>query len=114
MGSHAMSLAFISIFTALNLPQTTIPLLFFVFSSLSFRVKTKLHTKKQIYVGLLLGAINGYVWNGLTTGTFALLPTFNLADFITDTFLPANGVFPIYQLWLPALVGASTVGSVER
>ena len=59
--SHAMSLGFICLFTALNLPQTSIPLALFVLSSLTYRINKKLHTKDQIFVGLVLGG-KGYFY----------------------------------------------------
>ena len=58
--------------------------------------------------------VNGFVWNGLTSGTFDPLPSINIAEYISNNFLPPDGVLPIYQLWFPALIGAATVGSVER
>jgi len=54
--SHGMSLGFICLITAMKLPQTTIPLILFVASSLTYRINSNLHTKEQIFVGLSLGS----------------------------------------------------------
>jgi len=112
--SHATSLGFICTFTALGLPYLTIPLLLYVITSLYYRVKINLHTKEQVYVGLVLGTTNGLLWNSLTVGSCIFLPSINLVDIVNETVLPKNGVLPVQYLFIPALVGLAIVGSFER
>lgn len=104
--SHAMSLGFIGTFTALQLPQTTLPIILYVAISLVYRVRSNLHSLEQVVVGVTLGSTNGYLWKT------SCLPS--VMEFVTWHFLNDQGVLPWVGLAAPALVGAAVVGSVER
>ena len=104
--SHAMSLGFIGMFTALTLPQSQIPILMYVAIALYYRVHTQLHTKEQVAVGLIVGMLNGAVWRSLCTS--------HVMDWVSNTILTNEGLLPYPLLIVPALVGAIVVGSFER
>jgi hypothetical protein len=110
--SHAMSLGFIGTFTALTLPWTQIPLIFYVLVSLIYRVETKLHTREQIAVGFVLGSTNGALWRHLVDGRNPW--NINVMDFVSRHFLNNAGLLPWPMLAVPAIVGAVVVGSLER
>jgi len=125
--SHAMSLGFIGIFTALCLPPWTIavrlPLLLYVAASLCYRVAvTKLHTKEQIAVGLLLGTANGAIWHrlccGVGPGGSGVAAAGGgggiVASWVSSNFLDSTGHLPVPFLAVPALLGLVVVGSFER
>lgn len=109
--SHAMSLSFIGVFTAMNLPWLRIPLVIYVMMSLYYRVKVNLHTPEQIAVGLVLGTSNGLVWYHLChNGAFGM----NVKSFVETHFLNELGFLPWPALIIPVIVGAAVVGSFER
>lgn len=110
--SHAMSLGFISTFIALNLPWTLIPLAVYAVVSLAYRVQVKLHTWEQVVVGSVLGSFNGYAWFRLCTGDNPW--KVNIMHTVTTHVLNENGLLPLPMLAVPLLVGAVTIGSVER
>jgi hypothetical protein len=116
--SHAMSLGFIGTFTALTLPQTTIPLLIYCLVSLIYRVQSNLHTIEQIGVGAVLGTLNGALWWKLCTGGVVLGDKLiNIVDRVAASSIiidPHTRLLPWYMLSVPALIGAAVVGSVER
>jgi membrane-associated phospholipid phosphatase len=108
--SHAMSLGFIATFTALCLPWTAAPLLLYTFISLYYRINVNLHTWQQVVVGLTLGSVNGYLWHRACHDTTALL------DWVRGSFLfdAQTGRLPLPLLIVPMILGAVTVGSLER
>lgn len=110
--SHAMSLGFIGIFTALNLPSAArIPLVLYVAVSLYYRVKiVKLHTWEQIVVGLIAGTFNGVMWYKLCTGEGDI----NIMNWVSSHLLDEGGILPLPYLVVPAAMGLIVVGSVER
>mmetsp|Transcript_23374 Transcript_23374/g.32750 ORF Transcript_23374/g.32750 Transcript_23374/m.32750 type:complete len:295 (+) Transcript_23374:130-1014(+) len=112
--SHAMSLGFIGTFTGMLLEWAQIPIFLYSMLSLYYRVETKLHTKEQVAVGLVVGSTNGYIWKTLCDGTNSYLSGVNVMDWVTNAFLNENGVLPFAALAVPALVGALVVGSAER
>jgi len=112
--SHAMSLGFIGMFTALTLPQTQVPVLIYVAMSLYYRVHTQLHTKEQVAVGLFVGILNGALWRSLCSGTNPLLPFVNVMEWVSSMFLNDQGLLPMPLLVVPAVGGLAVVGSFER
>eukprot|EP00550_Attheya_septentrionalis_P002659 CAMPEP_0198290116 /NCGR_PEP_ID=MMETSP1449-20131203/8088_1 /TAXON_ID=420275 /ORGANISM="Attheya septentrionalis, Strain CCMP2084" /LENGTH=207 /DNA_ID=CAMNT_0043988561 /DNA_START=243 /DNA_END=866 /DNA_ORIENTATION=- len=112
--SHAMSLGFIGTFTSLLLPPFGIPIACYVLISLYYRVRIKLHTTDQVLVGLGVGATNGAIWNSLSFGSFPLLPSIHFVEQFATHWMPDGGQFPLTFLIIPALVGATIVGSFER
>lgn len=105
--SHAMSLGFIAMFTALCVPATTILLIVYTLVSLFYRIQVNLHTWQQVLVGLTVGATNGCLWHWLCQTT-------TIMDWVRDAFLGGDGLLPIPMLIVPILLGALTVGSFER
>jgi membrane-associated phospholipid phosphatase len=85
--SHAMSLGFIGTFTALTLPWTRLSILLYVEISLYYRIHTKLHTKEQVGVGLIVGVVNGVLWRTLVDGSKPLFPSINVMDFVSRHLL---------------------------
>jgi membrane-associated phospholipid phosphatase len=112
--SHAMSLGFIGTFTALALDWTLVPIVLYGATSLYYRVQTKLHTKEQVAVGLIVGIFNGVLWRTLVDGSNPLVPQVNIMELVSQHFLDSSGVLPIPYLAVPAIVGALVVGSFER
>jgi membrane-associated phospholipid phosphatase len=112
--SHAMSLGFIGTFTALTIDWTGVPIALYGATSLYYRVQTKLHTKEQVAVGLLVGSINGALWRVLVDGNNPLLPKINIMAFVTENIMDQHGILPIPYLVVPVIVGALVVGSFER
>ena len=112
--SHAMSLGFIGTFTALTLPQTQIPIILYVATSLYYRVHTQLHTREQVAVGLVVGMFNGAFWRSLCSGRNPLFPSVNVMEWVSSTFLNEHGLLPIPLLVVPAVIGLAVVGSFER
>ena len=112
--SHAMSLGFIGTFTALTIHWTGVPIVLYGATSLYYRVQTKLHTKEQVAVGLIIGIINGALWRTLVDGSNPILPHINIMAFVTENILDQHGTLPIPYLVVPAIVGALVVGSFER
>jgi membrane-associated phospholipid phosphatase len=112
--SHAMSLGFIGTFTALTLHWTVAPIALYGATSLYYRVQTKLHTKEQVTVGLLVGTLNGFIWRTLVDGSNPAVPQINVMDFVSKHFLDADGILPIPFLVVPAIAGVVVVGSFER
>lgn len=110
--SHAMSLGFICTFTALQLPWTTLPLILYAIISLVYRVKSNLHTTKQVLVGVTIGSLNGYLWRSLCLGTN--MWGVNVMNWVSTNLLNEQGHLPLYALIVPTLIGAAVVGSVER
>jgi len=114
--SHSMSLGFIGTFTYLGWGKKhsiVAPiLLIYIITSLFYRVQAKLHTKEQVYVGVLFGALNGYMWHQFTFGFWPFSTNFN--SIISNKLLPPSGIFPPQYLILPAFVGLAVVGSFER
>lgn len=110
--SHAMSLGFIGVFTALSLPWTQIPMIFYVLISLIYRVETKLHSWDQIAVGFVIGSTNGVLWRHLVDGRNPW--DIHVMDFVSQNFLNEAGVLPWSMLAVPAMIGAVVVGSFER
>lgn len=109
--SHAMSLGFIGMVTALTtLPQyyysPIIPIVMYVTISLYYRIHTQLHTKEQVAVGLIVGMLNGILWQSLCS-TYVM-------DWVSNTILNKEGLLPYPLLVVPALVGLIVVGSFER
>eukprot|EP00594_Rhizosolenia_setigera_P019636 CAMPEP_0178965932 /NCGR_PEP_ID=MMETSP0789-20121207/16617_1 /TAXON_ID=3005 /ORGANISM="Rhizosolenia setigera, Strain CCMP 1694" /LENGTH=228 /DNA_ID=CAMNT_0020651093 /DNA_START=196 /DNA_END=882 /DNA_ORIENTATION=- len=103
--SHAMSMGFIFTYTMTGIPETSIPLILYLIMSLYYRVAAKLHTKEQVYVGVVLGTLNGIIWRYFTP---------QITEFTSKYFLPDSGVLPGPYLIIPAVVGISIVGSLER
>ena len=58
------------------------------------------------------GSFNGYFWRSMCLGTNSF--DVNVMDWVSATFLNAEGLLPLWALIVPALVGAAVVGSVER
>jgi membrane-associated phospholipid phosphatase len=122
--SHAMSLGFICTYTALEAFQIlgiglksgiiATVLVFYAAISLVYRVKSKLHTADQVYVGLAAGVLNSFIWRSMAFGTNRFLYSINVMEWVSKNIIPENGVMPVYYLIVPALVGAMVVGSVER
>jgi hypothetical protein len=122
--SHAMSLGFICTYTALEASKffgvglksgaIAIGLTLYTAISLIYRVKSKLHTADQVYVGLTAGILNSFIWRSLAFGTNPFLHSMNVMDWVSMYIIPESGVMPVYYLTVPALVGAMVVGSVER
>ncbi len=125
--SHAMSLGFIGIYTAIALCSgllidagtgakiaTCVGLITYVSISLIYRVQSQLHTTAQVLVGLTFGTFNGLFWYSLAHGSNPFFPTFNAMDAVASTLLPESGIMPVQFLIFPLLVGAAVVGSVER
>ena len=112
--SHAMSLGFIGTFTGLTLPQLQVPILIYGVISLYYRVHTQLHTKEQVAVGLIVGALNGALWRSLCSGTNPLFPSVDVMEWVSTTVLNDQGLLPIPLLVVPALIGLAVVGSFER
>ena len=110
--SHAMSLGFISTFTALHLPWTRVWLVLYVVLSLVYRVQVNLHTWQQIAVGSIVGSCNGYAWFRLCTGNNPW--NVRVLDFVAAHFLDDSGRLPLPMLLVPVLLGAAIVGSFER
>mmetsp|Transcript_15645 Transcript_15645/g.23696 ORF Transcript_15645/g.23696 Transcript_15645/m.23696 type:complete len:269 (+) Transcript_15645:76-882(+) len=112
--SHAMSLGFIGLFTILSLNNWTaslaVPL--YVIVSLYYRIEKKLHTLDQVFVGLIIGALNGYIWRYMVDGRniFGI----NIMDLVQQHLFNGNEFLPVAFLIVPALAGASVVGSLER
>jgi PAP2 superfamily len=111
--SHAMSLGFIGTFTSLILPWTQLPILLYAVVSLLYRVQIRLHTWQQVVVGSIVGTANGYCWYQLCCTHLVLHPT-NGMELVAHHLLNDHGLLPVPMLIVPALVGAMTVGSVER
>jgi len=110
--SHAMSLGFISTFTALQLPWTRVWLVLYVVLSLVYRVQVNLHTWQQIAVGSIVGSCNGYAWFRLCTGDNPW--NVRVLDVVAVHFLDESGRLPLPMLLVPVLLGAAIVGSFER
>ena len=110
--SHAMSLGFIGVFTALSLPWTRLPLGLYILISLYYRVAVNLHTIEQIAVGLVLGTAHGTLWFQFCHG--ASVFGINPKDFVASHFLNEQGILPWPALVVPVIVGAAVVGSFER
>lgn len=110
--SHAMSLGFIGTFTGLNVPSTQLWLVLYSVFSLAYRVQVKLHTWEQVVVGSIVGSLNGYFWFRLCTGDnpFGV----NVMDGVAKHLLNEHGLLPVPMLVVPLLLGAVTVGSLER
>ena len=111
--SHAMSLGFISTFTAICLTQLKWPLAVYCIVSLWYRIQVKLHTWQQVVVGCMAGSFNGYLWHRLCTGD-SWGSGIHVMEFVARNFLDETGKLMIPMLIVPVLVGAATVGSVER
>jgi membrane-associated phospholipid phosphatase len=106
--SHAMSLGFIATFTSLCAPWAATPLALYTLISLYYRIQVNLHTWQQVIVGLSVGSMNGYLWHRWCHTT-ALL------DWVRETCLDAHsGLLPVPMLIVPIVLGAVTVGSLER
>jgi len=59
-------------------------------------------------------ATNGAIWNNLSFGSFPLLPSIHFVEQFATDWMPDGGQFPLTFLIIPALVGATIVGSFER
>jgi len=122
--SHAMSLGFIGIYTALGVCgiltgfSTKIllccALITYIAISLVYRVQSQLHTTDQVLVGLFFGTLNGFCWHSLAQGSNSLFPSVNIMNLVTNNLLPESGIMPVQYLIIPAFVGAAVVGSFER
>lgn len=122
--SHAMSLAFIGTYTALEASKIfgvglksgaiAVGLALYTAISLVYRVKSKLHTADQVYVGLATGVLNSFIWRSLAFGTNPFLSSINVMEWVGINIIPESGIMPVYYLIVPAIVGAMVVGSVER
>ncbi|GKY92888.1 hypothetical protein MPSEU_000257900 [Mayamaea pseudoterrestris] len=110
--SHAMSLGFIGIFTALCLPWTRPLIAIYILVSLYYRVAVNLHTVEQIVVGLVLGTAHGTMWYQFCQGAtvFGVTPKAIVASQLLDE----QGILPWPALVVPMIVGAAVVGSFER
>lgn len=109
--SHAMALGFIGTFVGFWLPWSRFPVAIYAALSLAYRVQVKLHTVEQILVGSALGTINGATWYHLCTGNNRW--EYNVCELI-GPLLNADGKLPVVTLLIPMVIGAATVGSVER
>jgi len=108
--SHAMSLGFLGTFTALGTPCPALAFPFltmYAAASLSYRIRSGLHTPEQVVVGTILGVINGWTWRRCVAGG-------GVGEWVGANLLPSTGVMPFEYLALPALVGLAVVGSLER
>lgn len=110
--SHAMSLGFIGTFTMLTWEWTRLIIPVYAAISLYYRVQTRLHTREQVVVGLIVGSTNGCVWRHLIDGRnpFGL----NIMEYLSRAFLNDHGLLPIPLLVVPILAGLVVVGSLER
>jgi len=106
--SHAMSLGFIGIFTALTLNSwiAGILILLYIITSLYYRIQTELHTIDQVAVGIVVGTTNGYLWRRYLVD--------GVTDFVGKYILNDDGILPIPFLIIPLLMGIIVVGSLER
>jgi len=87
----------------------------YVAISLIYRVQSQLHTKEQVWVGLIGGTTNALLWKSLAQGTNTLFPTINIMNLVSTYLLPADsGILPVQWLIVPAIIGAAVVGSFER
>ena len=122
--SHAMSLGFIGTYTILGLWDVlgggingiifSFILCSYSMISLAYRIKSNLHTKEQIVVGLSFGIANSLLWQSLAVGNCEWFPSLNVMEFVKTRFLSESGTMPIIGLIIPAVVGAAVVGSFER
>lgn len=138
--SHAMSLGFIGTFVICHIVTSsssvlinTIPFIaLYCMISLWYRIYKKLHTFDQILVGSIVGSTNGYLWYqfckyGTIVGMNILKPNIpttttisvGLIEYIhrygtVYSFVNENGQCSIMWLLIPLLIGAATVGSIER
>lgn len=137
--SHAMSLGFIGTFVichtvvslSSSLTMIAVPIIIlYCIISLWYRIHIQLHTFEQILVGSIIGTMNGYIWYQLcvyrniigciimnpisTTSTpIGIIEIMNQYGTLYS-FFNSNGQCSITWLLVPALIGAATVGSVER
>lgn len=94
--SHAMSLGFISTFTAIHLPWTRLWLVIYDVISLAYRLKVKLHTLEQILVGMIIGSVNGFAWYHLCTGINPF--EIHVMQVVTRYLLDDQGRLPVAML----------------
>jgi hypothetical protein len=116
--SHAMSLFFLSGYLcAVTVAWTPAwqpaqraaamaALLSFATSSAAWRVASGLHTTPQIFVGALLGGVNGVLWFHITASHMEWLQSL-------DHMLAADRSIPAVLCGI-LIAGALVVGSVER
>ena len=116
--SHAMSLFFLSGYLcAVTVAWTPAwqpvqraaamaALLSFATSSAAWRVASGLHTTPQIFVGALLGGVNGVLWFRITASHMEWLQSL-------DHVLAADRLIPAVLCGI-LIAGALVVGSVER
>ena len=102
--SHGMSLGFIA--TSLLLTECSFGVvlgtIFFVYSSLSYRLRMKYHTVGQLVVGLMLGSGNSFFWH----------KHFPVAKLAKVAYV--GGAIKKVYLVAPLIVGAGVVSSLER
>jgi len=116
--SHAMSLFFLSgylcavtvawtpAWTPAQRVAAMAALLSFATSSAAWRVASGLHTTPQIFVGALLGGVNGVLWFRITASHMDWLQSL-------DHMLAADRSIPAVLCGI-LIAGALVVGSVER
>jgi len=104
--SHAMSLGFLGTYTclALNRYDVTIGVLLYALLSLVYRIDRKLHTIPQIVVGAVVGSLHGAFWFYSLTSL--------VGHVLSGVFV--EGKLPLIYVSIPLVVGALTIGSVER
>jgi len=137
--SHAMSLGFIGMYTSIGLwnsltqlassistssnyggsliviASTVYGLIWsYVAVSLIYRVKSRLHTIQQVWVGLFFGVTNALFWNSLAYGTNPLIPSANMMNTVSFYVLPEGSGTFVQCLVVPAVVGLLVIGSFER
>ena len=114
--SHAMSLGFISTVTAStfmgasSFPFVALLLAAYTIVSLTYRVYAQYHTTAQVIAGLVGGCTNG--WLFAQQGRFVLVEW--LHTHAVFLFPPDATSFAVPWLIVPILLGAATVGSIER
>uniref|UniRef100_A0A7S1BXR2 Phosphatidic acid phosphatase type 2/haloperoxidase domain-containing protein n=1 Tax=Corethron hystrix TaxID=216773 RepID=A0A7S1BXR2_9STRA len=119
--SHATSLGFIASYALadgyLGTSAAAAPLAAaYVGACLLHRVQTRLHTWEQVLVGAALGCANAVAWFRLVRSgmNFAGIHIQPIVDILNRSILPESGIMPFRYLFIPAVVGACVVGSVER
>jgi hypothetical protein len=85
-------------------------LLLYVAVSLWYRVRVQLHTPAQIGVGLTIGTMHGFLFQGILQN---YLQSWLIVQ-LPFLWQPDDGLLRSPYLIVPAIVGALVVGSIER
>ena len=118
--SHAMSLSFIGtsiiggIVPVEHRLVAAVAVLIYSTIALRYRVRDHLHTVDQVFVGVMLGTVNGLAWIkfGLGLDSSANGPVLSYVQH--HCVSGETGLFPYSALTIAIVVGILVVGSFER